>query len=87
MMELNPNHKVVRMLHDQWHAIVAILVNKLGSCDANGATELTITLDDIRNCPQQMAISVQEIDDVIHLKLISMEEAERLARRQGGLPT
>jgi hypothetical protein len=40
-MELNPNHKVVRQAHDNWHKIAALILVKLG------LTELQLTMEDV----------------------------------------
>lgn len=90
-MELNPNHKVLRVLHDQWHVVVAMLVMKHGTPLEGGLSddrELTITLDDIKAFgDKDKAIAVIEIDSVLHLKLIDRKAGMELARKEGGLPT
>ena len=90
-MEVNPNHKVLRLLHDQWHAVVAMLVMKHGTPIEGGLAddkELTITLDDIKKLHDgDKCIAVIEIDDVIHLKMIDRKAGMEMARKEGGLPT
>lgn len=78
-MELNPNHAVTQSTHDQWHKFVAIMLYKYG--------DVTITIDDVRAMPDDIAVTVQELEDGIHLRLVSMAEGERLAREQGGRPS
>jgi len=79
MSELNPNHPTTRAISDHWHKIAALLLTKLG-----GST--VITPDDIAALSGG-AITVQELRDGIHLNIVSMEEGERLAAKQGGLPS
>lgn len=78
-MELNPNHPVTQQTHDQWHKFVAIMLNKYG--------DVTITIKDVQAMPDDAAVTVQELEDGIHLRLVSMAEGERLAREHGGRPT
>lgn len=79
-MEINPNHPVTRIMHDQWHKIVALLMAK------QLVYEVVITPDDIRALPADLAIAVHEQDDGIHIILLDGARADRLARREGGLP-
>lgn len=78
-MELNPNHPVSQQTHDQWHKFVAIMLYKYG--------DVVISMADVSAMPDDIAVTVQELDDGIHLRLVSMAEAERLAREHGGRPT
>lgn len=79
-MEINPNHPVSRMMRDQWHKVVALLMTK------QRVNEVVITPDDIRALPADPAIAVHEQADGLHIILLDGAVAERLARREGGLP-
>lgn len=78
-MELNPNHPVTQVAHDHWHKYVALILYKYGN--------IRITMADVLAMPDDLAITVQELEDGIHLSLVSMAEGLELARKQGGLPT
>jgi hypothetical protein len=80
--ELNPNHPMTRQMHTEWHKIVALLMHKLGKHHAE------ITLADLDAFAKSGlgAVLIRERNEVIHLELVSMKEAERLARDEGGLP-
>lgn len=80
MSEINPNHPMTSAMREQWQKLCAILIAKRGGHE-------TISLDDIKLIAEEKAISIQEIDNVIHLRLIPIEEAQLLAREHGGLPT
>lgn len=82
MSEKNPNHPVTRAMREQWHKIAAILVHK------TGRTEAVISPRDIEEfivsgCTN---VTIRELPDGIHVRLVSDEEAARLAKKEGGLP-
>jgi hypothetical protein len=77
-MELNPNHPVTQQTHDNWHKYVAIMLHKYG--------DMRITMADVLAMPDDLAVTVQELEDGVHLCLVSMAEAEELARIHGGRP-
>lgn len=81
-MELNPNHPVTRTMAGQWHKIVALLMAKFGH------THIEITSEEITNAlaGEMKAVTIRERDNAIVLDLVSMKEAERLAKEEGGLP-
>jgi len=81
MSELNPNHPVLTTMHDHWHKIAAILMSKFG------LEHVVITSVDIGRMPEGMFITVQELDDGLHLKFVDEKTAIALERREGGLPT
>ena len=83
MSELNPDHPMTRKMHTEWHKIVAILMHKLGKKRAE------ITLADLDSFARSGlgAVTIREQNEVIHLELVSMKEAERLAREEGGIPS
>ncbi len=79
-MELNPNHPAVRGAADHWHKIAALLMKKLGK------RRVTISPREISEL-EGMAITIRFDDNIgIELQLVTMEEGERLARKEGGLP-
>lgn len=81
-MELNPNHEVTQKVHDHWHKFAALIMHKLGQ------TEVVITMDDIESLHANggVNISVQELYEGIHLKLVGEEESKALLKQHGGLP-
>lgn len=81
MDELNPNHPVVIEAREHWHKFCAILMQKMGQ------TEVEITLDDVMKFgDNENAIVLDQRGGRCVLRLVSMEEGERLAREAGGLP-
>lgn len=78
-MELNPNHPATQQLSDHWHKIVALLLHRYG--------DVVITLDEVRTLPQDAGVTFQELDDGLHVRLVSREEGERLATLHGGRPS
>jgi hypothetical protein len=78
-MELNPNHPVTREVHDLWHKIAAVLLRKMGK------KTLEITLDDLKGL-DGTCIVADTRGGAFKLHLVGMEEAEKLARKEGGLP-
>ncbi|MET3652503.1 hypothetical protein [Dyella japonica] len=57
----------------------ALLVAKQGG-------HVVISMQDIRSTPEGLFLTVQELNDGIHLRLVDEQTAERLARKEGGLP-
>ena len=80
-MELNPNHPTTMALHDSWHVIVAALMVKFG------IDHVVITMDDLKKMNHGIGITVRELEDGIHLQLVSLEEGQALAKAAGGLPS
>jgi hypothetical protein len=82
-MELNPNHPVTQEVHDHWHKIVAILLHKFGK------REVTITMADVqaweRDWPGGAIVIKANMYD-FQLRLITAEQGQELARKEGGLP-
>jgi tetrahydromethanopterin S-methyltransferase subunit G len=82
--ELNPNHPAVVAARDHWHKIVALLMaqrnqKRVVITDA----EIHQLIADNEGC----AVTIKFDDNVgIILTLVNGEEAERLAREEGGLP-
>lgn len=80
-MELNPNHPVTSAMNDQWHKIVALLMQKLGQ------KHIEISVGDVEKLAKNpSAVSVQTKGEKIVLDLIPFSVAERLAKKEGGLP-
>lgn len=82
MINLNPNHPVMRAAESQWHAVLDCVLIKLGE------RHVHITPEDIAAVePGTLAIALEELKDGLHVRLVPMAEAERMARREGGLPS
>ncbi len=79
MGELNPNHPVTAALHDSHHKIVGMLMQHYG------ITEFEVTSAKIERL-EGMAVLLDARGGRLRVRLISMEEGERIARREGGLP-
>lgn len=77
---LNPNHPVTRAISDHWHKLTALVMQK------QGLDRIVISASDIANMPE-MFITVQELPDGLHLRLVDKITAARLAAMAGGLPT
>ncbi len=82
-MEHNPNHPTTQAMRGQWHKIAALLLHKwkgsMGEVKFSSADIDDLGVDDL-------AIVVGENSGVITVRLVTNEEAERLAREEGGLP-
>lgn len=83
MNELNPNHPVTQEVHDHWHKIAFMLMRKMGK------DRVVITPQEVERFANDDggAITIR-FDDTIgaELRIVSCEEAGRLARSEGGLP-
>lgn len=80
-MELNPNHPVTQQVHDSWHKIAAILMQKFGMY----AVEIT-EADVLALGDNEKAVMADCRGGRFVIRLVSMGEAEKLARKEGGLP-
>lgn len=78
MSELNPNHPVTQEMHDNWHKIVALIMRKFG------VSEVEIGLEDISGEGMAVVADTRK-NDVLIIRLITMKEAEKLAKEVGGL--
>lgn len=77
-MELNPNHPVTASLREEWYKIAALLMIQFGQA------HVEITIEEIeRLAANPSAIAVQMKTGRIILDLVSMAEAERLAKQAG----
>ena len=75
-MEINPEHPVTKEIHDHWHKIAMILLDRLG------VKELLITNAEVEEFGRKydgMAILFHARKDGLLLKIITMEEAKRKA--------
>lgn len=83
-MEINPDHPVTRKTHDQWHKICALLMQKFG------VTDVKLTESDIAKLGEfdgKLAVVIEERATYLRVRIVSMEEGERLAKQEGGLPS
>jgi hypothetical protein len=83
--EVNPNHPVTASLHDYWHKIVAVILHKLE------IKEVVITAQDVVNLQLSYLDDIPSVlahdqADGIHIRIVSGTEAQRLAKKEGGLP-
>jgi hypothetical protein len=76
MMELNPNHPMTAGVHDHWYKLAAMLVNRIPG------QRTVITEDEIRRMDGK-AITMKETAAGIELRIVTMEEGERLANEEG----
>lgn len=82
--ELNPYHPVTVAAHDQWHTIIALLMMKFNQ------TEIEISLEEIGklisdNPAETKVVELHDTGHSLILRLVSLEEGEKLAREAGGL--
>ena len=83
--ELNPNHATTEFMRNEWVKIVALLMLR------DGVTRTTITPEVVARHtaatapPLVVAIEIND-DEGIILRLVSLDEAAELAKREGGLP-
>lgn len=79
-MELNPNHPMTRAISNHWDKIAVVLMKKFGQ------GHVVIGKADLELLTPDTAVTVQELPDGIHLRIVDMETGRRLAREAGGLP-
>jgi len=78
--ELNPNHPMTTALREHWMKMAALLVAKQGG-------HVVITSDDIASLGDcGLFLTMRELPDGIHLRLVDEATAHQLARKEGGLP-
>lgn len=78
---LNPNHPTLQAMDGQWAKMCCLIMQKFG------VTEVVITMADLEAAGADGAlncIGVQELDDGLHVTLVSEEEGLRLAALNGG---
>lgn len=81
-MKMNPNHEVSKKLTEE-NLQVLLVALLLKHCNGNAV----ITPEDLSCMAGGMAVSVQELEDGLHLKVITFKEAIELAKKEGGLPS
>lgn len=85
MHEMNPNHPVVIEMREQWHKLCAIMLHRFGRSDAE------ITAEDIQRFTDDLGPEGAIVCDTrggrLVLRLVNGEQAKRLAREAGGLPS
>lgn len=81
MSELNPNHPVTREVHDHWHKIVGILMRHIGITEFDVTAESILDLD-----KSNMCIVADCRGGRFVVRIMTMAEGEKLARKEGGLP-
>jgi len=79
--ELNPDHPVTRLTHDNWHKIVGVLMLKFGLTDVEILSEDVLRLGDNEKCVVADCRGGKFV-----IRVMDMAEGEKLARREGGLP-
>jgi len=80
-MELNPNHPITRLTHDNWHKIVGVLMLKFN------VTDVEILADDVaRLGDNEKAIVADCRGGRFVVRVMDMKDAAELARKEGGLP-
>lgn len=86
-MEFNPNHPVTQTVHDHWHKIVALLLHKFQRQIGTHVVISASDLEDLQRAYPGMPSVVMHVNtDGIRLYLVDQAEAERLAKKEGGLP-
>lgn len=82
-MELNPDHPVTKEVREQWHKFCALVMFKAG------LSKVSITVKDIEEFARSKRTNIVSHvkNEVIELSLVDDKEAERLARKEGGLPS
>ena len=79
-MELNPGHPTTKSLREMWFKLLLITMRKLGT------DHVVITAADIEEIPEGSAVTAQEDQEGLHLRVVDPETARRLAVEYGGLP-
>jgi hypothetical protein len=88
MRKLNPNNEIIQAADDQWHKIVYIVMRKLG------VENVDVTLEDVKRMSDESDKFAVCLDCRSHgkpgptmtVRILPMAEAERLAKKEGGLP-
>lgn len=80
-MELNPNHPVTQQVHDSWHKIAAILMQKFGK----SAVEITHA-DILALGDNEKAITADCRGGKFVVRLVDMDQGIAMAQKEGGLP-
>jgi len=78
--ELNPNHPVTEELHAEWQKVAAALLLKLAP-----GKRVILDLQDFQKV-DGLCVVVSAHADHIELYTVTMEEAVKLATKEGGKP-
>lgn len=78
--ELNPNHETLQALNNHWQKIAALAVARAGG-DVSISNEF---LDQIAD--KGLFLVVNAKPEGLHLKMVTSQEAQKLAKKAGGLP-
>jgi hypothetical protein len=79
--EMNPNHPVTQEVRDMWYKIAALLMIKFKQ------TAVEITPEDVDKLGDNThAVVADTRGGKFVVRLVGMEEAERLVREHGGEP-
>jgi len=77
-MELNPNNPVTKQMHDNWHAVVAVLLQQMGVTEFEITPEMLTRL----SASNRLAVVADARGGRFVLRAVTMEEGERLAKEQ-----
>lgn len=78
MPELNPDHPVTKQIHDHWHTLCLMIMRKLG------IKEVIITEQDFIGVePGTLNISIQELADGMHVRVMSNQEMLAFLEEEG----
>ena len=67
---------IVDWLHERWHVVAALLMDKLG------VEHVVISAADVKRLPPNMFLTVQELPDGIHLRFVDAPTADAIAREE-----
>lgn len=79
-MELNPNHPTTSAMRDNWHKIATVLVNRIPG------KRTLLTFDEIKQLETGLAITIKDVGVGLELRVLTLDEAKKLASQEGGLP-
>lgn len=79
-MELNPNNAALNTMREYWYKVAALLLAKLGG----HAVITTADMDAIEG--RAIVLDCKTREDAIITRIVSIEEGEALAKKEGGLP-
>lgn len=84
MHEINPDHPVASGLREQWHTVAAILIRRLQR--ATAIDEVVITQQEVdaflQEHPAGSTIVANDTADGLHLRIVTEEEGQRIARQE-----
>lgn len=88
--EVNPNHPMTKFARPQWHKICALLMQKMEATHKIPYLpdyEVEITVGEIQRLDERnMAVVIHERGERLFIRFMPLAEAEKLARKEGGLP-